>query len=66
MRLAATPYDPLLAQLKKRATEWDRAQRRTSSIAVKIWIFVFPMTIVTGFGGAAVMMYAFATKLMSL
>ena len=66
MRISQTPFEPLNTQLQKRKAQYDQAHRKMQKIAVGIWFFVFPATIITGLGGALVMLYAFALKLWSL
>ena len=66
LRLSSSPYDPLLTQLRKHAADYDRAQKTTLKLATRLWIFIFPATVLTGVFGALVMLYAVAAKLFTM
>lgn len=52
--------------LQQRFSDFTAAQAATTRAGIGIWLIIFPVTVATGLGGAAFLLYAFALKLFSL
>jgi hypothetical protein len=66
LQASKTPPQTPLQVLHERQAAWDSAQQTTVKVVVGIWCVVFPVTILTGMGGALVLLYAFALKLWTI